>query len=148
MQNSGLFISLILSIVLMYGESSLAASGNYSSDVDLTVAMQYIDEGDFGSAINELHDELDSDPDNPDILSLLGFSYRNIGSYVDAMEFYEWALKSEPEHKGANEYLGELYLQINQLDNARKQLAILNDLCFLNCDEYNKLKSAIEEYLQ
>jgi tetratricopeptide (TPR) repeat protein len=148
MQKSGLFISLIMSMGLTYGQSALAASGNYSSDVDLTVVMEYIDEGDFVSAIDELHDELDSDPDNPDILSLLGFSYRKIGSYEDAMEFYEWALKSEPEHKGAIEYLGELYLQIDQLDNAKKQLAILDDLCFLNCDEYKKLKSAIEGYQQ
>jgi Tfp pilus assembly protein PilF len=148
MQKIALFISLIVSMVLIYGGKSIAASGNYSSDVDLTVVMEYIDDGNFVSAIDELHDELDVDPDNPDILSLLGFSYRKIGSYEDAMEFYEWALKSEPEHKGANEYLGELYLQINQLDNAKRQLAILDDLCVLNCDEYTKLKTAIEKYQQ
>jgi hypothetical protein len=38
--------------------------------------LTLIDKGEYHSAIDLLHDELDVDPDNADIMSLLGFSYR------------------------------------------------------------------------
>jgi hypothetical protein len=36
-----------------------------------------------------LHDESDGDPDYPDIMSLLGFSYRKTQNYEGALTFYE-----------------------------------------------------------
>ena len=50
------------------------------------------------------------------------------------------------EHKGANEYLGELYLETNQLDKAVRQLEILDGLCTFSCKEYSKPKKAIDSY--
>ena len=134
-------------IALMLASSgAFAASGNYSSDVDLDPIMALIENGDFDGAINELYAVLDLDPDNPDILSLLGFTHRKKGEFEDALTYYEWALRSEPEHKGANEYLGELYLQTNQLDKAVRQLEILDGLCGNGCKEYTKLKKLIDSY--
>lgn len=129
-----------------FGFQAHAASGNYSSDVDLKPILALIDEGKYESAIDQLHDELDIDPDNPDILSLLGFSYRKTRQFEDAYTFYQWALRVEPEHRGANEYLGELYLETNQLEKAMQQLEILDDLCTFRCKEYTKLKNAIDDY--
>ena len=64
-------------IALMFASSSaFAASGNYSSDVDLEPVEELIEKGDFAGAIDELYAVLDLDPDNPDILSLLGFCHR------------------------------------------------------------------------
>ncbi len=128
------------------GFQAQAASGNYSSDVDLRPILALIDEGKYESAIERLHDELDLDPDNPDILSLLGFSYRKTRQFEDAFTFYQWALRAQPEHRGANEYLGELYLETNQLEKAMQQLEILDDLCTFRCKEYTKLKNAIDDY--
>ncbi|MEM7561714.1 MAG: tetratricopeptide repeat protein [Pseudomonadota bacterium] len=125
---------------------AFAAAGNYSSDVDLRPVMKMIKAGDYESAINRLHDELDIDPDNPDIMALLGFSYRKSGQFEDALTFYQWALRSEPDHIGANEYLGELYLETNQFDKAVQQLEILDNLCRSGCKEYTKLKNAIDSY--
>ena len=105
-----------------------------------------IEQENYETAINALFDELDLDPDNPDILSLLGFSYRKIRQYEDALTFYEWALKAEPKHRGANEYLGELYLETNQFDKAVQQLEILDSLCSFGCKEYKTLKNAIDAY--
>ncbi|MCG8419108.1 MAG: tetratricopeptide repeat protein [Proteobacteria bacterium] len=131
---------------LSFACSGLAAGGNYSSDVDLGPIMEMIEAGNYESAIDELHVELDYDPDNPDILSLLGFSYRKTRQFEDALTFYQWALKVEPEHRGANEYLGELYLETNQLEKAVEQLEILDNICSFGCKEYSTLKEAIDSY--
>ena len=138
--------STLLTLVLTFSGSAQAASGNYSSDADLGPIIEMIEKEDYETAINALFDELDLDPDNPDILSLLGFSYRKIRQYEDAMTFYQWALKAEPKHRGANEYLGELYLETNQYDKAVQQLEILDGLCSFGCKEYKTLKNAIDAY--
>ena len=139
-----LLVPLILFVTV--GRVACADPGNYASDVDLKPIVKLITVGDFNGAIDRLHEELDYDPDNPDILSLLGFSYRSTRRYDEALTFYQWALRADPEHKGANEYLGELYLQTNQLDKAMQQLEILDDLCTFSCPEYKKLKKAIDKY--
>ena len=141
--------SMLLGFVLLtFSAVGYAAGGNYSSNADLKPILKLIDKGEYLSAIDMLHDELDVDPDNADIMSLLGFSYRKTQNYDDALTFYEWALKAEPDHKGANEYLGELYLETNQFDKAIEQLQILDNICRRNCKEYSKLKGMIDSYQQ
>ena len=61
------------------------------------------------------------------------------------MEYYLKALALEPNHLGANEYLGELYLEEDDLPNAEKQLVTLQKACG-TCDEYEELAEAIEDY--
>ena len=141
---SGLSIVLLC---LLYGVS-FAEGGNYSSRTDLKPFTNLIDAGKYESAIGELNKELEADPDNADLLSLLGFSYRKTGNFDDALVYYQRALKLEPKHRGANEYLGQLYLETDQLDKAIRQLEILDDLCFFRCKEYTKLKKAIDNYQQ
>jgi len=133
-------------LAMVFSGSSLAAGGNYSSDVDLGPILKLIDAGKYDKAIDKLHNALDDDPDNADIMSLLGFSYRKTQKYDDALTFYQWALRVAPEHRGANEYLGELYLETNQFDKAMQQLEILDGLCTFNCKEYSTLKKAIDTY--
>ena len=57
-------------------------------------------------------------------------------------------MKLDAHHRGAREYLGELYLDMNQPDNAEKQLAALKkDGSFLSkCEEYDDLKKAVDAY--
>ena len=134
--------------LLIFSAAGYPAGGNYSSNADLKPILKLIDKGEYHSAIDMLHDELDVDPDNADIMSLLGFSYRKTRNYDDALTFYQWALKAEPDHRGANEYLGELYLETNQFDKAIEQLQILDNICRRNCAEYSKLKGMIDSFQQ
>ena len=138
--------SLFFAIVMT--GNTMAASGNYSSDFDIRPIMRMIEQKQFLDAIDELHYELDADPDNADILSLLGYSYRKTQNYEDAMTFYEWALNAKPNHRGANEYLGELYLETDRLDKAEQQLKVLSQICSSKCKEYNTLKNAIATHKQ
>ena len=140
--------ALFAAALLAFSSGGFAAGGNYSSDVDLDPIVDLIEQGNFDVAIDRLHDALDAHPDNADIMSLLGYSYRKTRQFADALTFYEWALRADPDHRGANEYLGELYLETNRLDKAVEQLQILDNLCSFNCKEYSKLKKMIDSYQQ
>ena len=138
--------TLLGCLLLAFSNYGLAAGGNYSSDTDLEPILALIEKGDYQSVIDMLFDELDADPDNADIMTLLGFSYRKTRNYEDALTFYEWALKADPDHRGANEYLGELYLETNQFDKAIQQLEKLDDICRADCKEYTTLKQSIDSF--
>ena len=56
---------------------------------------------------------------------------------------YREALRLEPKHRGAHEYIGEAYLMVGDLPGAKRHLAELDRLCFFGCDEYDELKKAI-----
>jgi tetratricopeptide (TPR) repeat protein len=79
---------------------------------------------------------------------MLGYSYRKLGTFDKSMEHYQAALKIDSSHRYAHEYLGELYLDMNQPDNADKQLVALKKACpmFGKCEEYEDLKKAIDTY--
>ena len=53
--------------------------------------------------------------------------------------------EQKPDHLGANEYLGELYLEMKQPDKAKERLAVLKGACG-SCEEYMELASKINQY--
>ena len=83
-----------------------------------------------------------------DIYNLLGFSYRKLDNPELDKSFaaYMMALELDPEHVGAHEYLGELYLMRDQKDEALKMLSKLESLVGKNAEEYKDLLKAIENY--
>ena len=52
------------------------------------------------------------------------------------------ALGIDPKHLGANEYIGEAYLQLDRLPEAEQHLARLDSLCVFGCVEHRTLKAA------
>ena len=82
-----------------------------------------------------------SKPEQPDTLNYLGFATRKLGNYEKAEEYYLLGLQINPNHKGINEYLGELYVVTNRIDLAKERLSVLNGC---NCEEYEELKEIIE----
>ena len=83
-----------------------------------------------------------------DIYNLLGFSYRKIDNPDLDKSFaaYMMALELEPDHVGAHEYLGELYLMRDNLDKASDMLLKLEVLVGKDAQEYKDLFTAIEKY--
>lgn len=123
------------------------ADGGYNQkDSPLSPFHELIKDEKYQQAIIELDEALSDKPDNADLLNLLAYSHRKLGHFDVALENYLNALKIDPEHRGANEYLGELYLQLGQPEKAEERLAVLDKECFFGCDEYDKLKQAIEDY--
>ena len=87
---------------------------------------------------------LKSNKDKPlqaDTLNYLGFTTRKLGDYEKGEEYYLLGLKIEPNHKGINEYLGELYVVTERTDLAKERLEVLKSC---NCEEYDELKEIIE----
>ena len=80
-------------------------------------------------------------PLQADTLNYLGFTTRKLGDYESGEKYYLLGLEIDPNHKGINEYLGELYVATNRMDLAKERLKVL-EAC--NCEEYNELKEIIE----
>ena len=142
----GPLLSTSLAMLLVLVGNAFFSNNNMLSNADLESILGLIDEGEYIGAIDQLHTELDNDQDNPDILSLLGYSYRKVLNYEDALTFYQSALRVEPEHMGANQHLGELYVETGQLDKAQSQLELLDSLSLFASSEYAQLKESIEQY--
>ena len=79
-------------------------------------------------------------PLQADTLNYLGFTTRKLGDYKKGEEFYLQGLQIEPNHKGINEYLGELYVATDRIGLAKERLEILKNC---NCAEYKQLKEII-----
>ncbi len=80
-------------------------------------------------------------PNQADTLNYLGFTTRKLGDYENGEKYYLMGLEIDPNHKGINEYLGELYVTTNRLDLARERLKVLESC---NCEEYAELEDIIE----
>jgi tetratricopeptide (TPR) repeat protein len=80
---------------------------------------------------------------NADVNNLLGYSSRKLKQYKPAARYYEKALRIDPNHLGAIEYQGELFVLTNKVSAAKRNLAKLEKLCGLKCGEYLDLKKAI-----
>jgi tetratricopeptide (TPR) repeat protein len=88
------------------------------------------------------------DPGNADYHNLYAYSIRK-GPSPDmnlVFKHYGEALRIDPKHRGAHEYIGEAYLTVNNLAKAKEHLGRLDKLCFLPCSEHSDLKKAIAEF--
>ena len=142
-------IYLMVLALAGFGLAPAYADGGYGSDNGKSklAPFQKLIEGEkYRQAITELDKALVDEPDNADFLNLLAYSNRKLGNFDIALDNYLKALKIDPDHRGANEYLGELYLQLGQPEKAEERLSVLDKECFFGCDEYDELKQAIEEY--
>jgi len=81
-----------------------------------------------------------------DALNFLGFCHRKTGKLKESLAYYEQALAVNPKHKGAHEYLGELYLRMGDLPKAEGQLKILKELCPSGCEELEDLEADIADF--
>jgi tetratricopeptide (TPR) repeat protein len=109
---------------------------------DLTSVRAKIKAKDYQDALVELKALADTH-EHADVYSLVGFSLRKTGDYRTALTFYKKALDYDADHKGAREYLGELYVETGDLPKAREQLAVLTKLCPQGCEEREDLEKAL-----
>ncbi|HVO03113.1 MAG TPA: tetratricopeptide repeat protein [Candidatus Cybelea sp.] len=108
-------------------------------------AQSLIDSDKYSDAIPILQKLIQQKGAYADALNLLGYSYRKSGDQKHALDYYNQALAMEPNHLGANEYLGELYLEMKMPDQAKQRLQVLKAACG-NCTEYKTLAAKINQY--
>lgn len=150
MKTSDFRIAAWLALGLLVAPGAAFAMGSSSTpepkQADLyKQAEDLIDDEEYAEAIPLLQQSIQEKGEYADALNLLGYSNRKLGDKAKAMTYYTKALNMEPNHLGANEYLGELYLELNDLPKAEARLAILQNACG-DCDEFDDLEDAIDDY--
>jgi Flp pilus assembly protein TadD len=130
--------------ITLASAAALAVDTETSTDApDLTHVRASIKAKDFKAAMAELNGLIDKGVQHADVYNLLGFSLRKTGDYAKALTYYKKALDFDADHKGAHEYLGELYVETGKMPAAREQLAVLVRLCPQGCEEREDLEKAI-----
>jgi tetratricopeptide (TPR) repeat protein len=124
--------------------------GGDTAQVDpvLQVANAAIAKKNWVAAQTTLKQALVSNAQNADYHNLYAYSLRKgVNPDMKLVFFhYEEALRINPKHRGAHEYIGEAYLQTGDLAKAKEHLAALDKLCFLGCEEFTDLKTAVSKY--
>jgi predicted Zn-dependent protease len=128
---------------LAFAEDDTVTPDN-AANPDYMAVKSLVDAGDYKSALSRLTALDQETPNDPDILNLIGFSLRKTGHPDQALDYYNRALAQNPAHLGANEYLGELYLELKQPAKAAERLAVLQKACG-DCAEVQELKEKIAQ---
>jgi len=145
-----LAIAGIFLATLTATDTSAKAAGMISEEElaqeeeDMRTAVALIEAGQFGDAITPLMNIYNGIGAGANALNYLGYAHRQLGHHDLSLQFYEEALELDPEHLQAHEYLGELYVQTGQLDDAAAQLETLTKLCGA-CAESEQLAAAISQ---
>jgi tetratricopeptide (TPR) repeat protein len=140
-----LSLGLLLGGTLIPATAALAVDNVTSKDApDLSAVRAKLKAKDFKGALADLTPMLQT-YQHADVYNLMGFSLRKTGDPKQAYTFYRKALDFDPKHKGALEYLGELYVETGQIEKARENAAQLEKLCPGGCEELADLEKAIAD---
>src|SRR5216117_3614525 len=143
--------SLIIALIALPG-TALAAETPSTSSAPRNPVLEQVAaakaKNDWSEAQATLRQALARNPDNADYHNLYAYSIRR-GPNPDmslVFKHYNEALRIDPKHKGAHEYLGEAYLMVGNVAKAKEHLAQLDKICFFGCSEFSQLKDAIGDY--
>jgi tetratricopeptide (TPR) repeat protein len=157
MQNRTLLpLVVLLAALTLSGQPAVAAGGGggestapaVPEDPDYVAGKRAVEVGNWQAALDAFNKVAAKDPGNANAQNYLGYTYRKSGKLDLAFKHYEEALRLNPKHRGAHEYMGEAYLMTDNLAKAEEHLQALDRLCFFGCEEYSELKKAVAEYKQ
>jgi cytochrome c-type biogenesis protein CcmH/NrfG len=114
-------------------------------DLILEQARGAIEQKDWLRAQGLLRDAVAKNPQNADAHNLYAYATRMGPNPEMATVFrhYNEALRIDPQHRGAHEYLGQAYLLSGNVAKAKEHLAQLDRLCSRSCEESSRLRKAI-----
>jgi Flp pilus assembly protein TadD len=142
----------LLTIFLMAGlfmASPALAAGTDSSDSTASagylLAEKAVKARNYSKAVSLLEPLVRIESSNANAWNYLAFSHRKLGNLKKAEAEYKKALILNADHKGAHEYLGELYVETGRLELAVLLLGRLKQICGINCEEYEALEIVIND---
>ena len=122
---------------------------------DYAAGIAAFERQDWQGVIDHMARVIEERPWEDEAYNLSGFAYRKLGDYDRALEFYDKALRLNPHNRGALEYLGEAYLELDRLKDAEAILDRLDEECRRlaerageppDCQEREDLEEAIAVY--
>src|SRR5262245_11736795 len=125
------------------------------NDPDYTAGLAALQRTDWQGVIDSMGRVVARRPWDDGAYNLLGFASRQLGNYSQALVYYHKALDLNPHHRGALEYLGEAYLEMRCVAQARDVLTRLETACKRimgnaandgwkgGCQEWTELHAAI-----
>ena len=143
-----LLAALVVSFSAAAADTDTTPKPEPKKDAVIEGARGAIELKDWARAQAVLQEGVIGNPGNADYHNLYAYSIRKSASPNMNLVFkhYNEALRINPEHRGAHEYIGEAYLMVGNLPKAKEHLGALDRLCFLPCAEYSDLKAAVAEY--
>ncbi|HEY6198705.1 MAG TPA: tetratricopeptide repeat protein [Candidatus Binatia bacterium] len=147
-RSSYLFAVVFSLLAISPARADFERSRDKPESPEYEAGRKAVEAKDYKTALQNLTKAAQKLPNDADVHNLLGYSYRKLGDTDKAFEHYRTALKLDPGHRGAHEYLGELYLETERPSEAEKELQALKKSCpwFGKCEEYDDLKAEIDKY--
>ena len=142
-----ILITILLSFIVSTSFSAGTDSGdetNYGKDYKSAVKL--INKKKYDNAIEKLMDLVDvssSDFTKADVYNEIGFAFRKSDDLDNASKYYILALSENPNHLGALEYQGEMFVDLGQKDNALTNLKKLKELVGEMNSYYKELNTYI-----
>ena len=150
-----LFRPLMVAVTLVFsgfvfaaGDPGGPAAATERKDPVMEKVSAATSKQDWAGAAGVLKEALSADPSNANYHNMYAYTLRK-GANPDmnlVFKHYNEALRIDPKHKGAHEYIGEAYLMVGNVAKAKEHLAQLDKLCFFGCTEFSDLKKAIGDF--
>ncbi len=119
------------------------SDGSSSAEATYPDAKAAVDAGKFAEALPMLQMLVKDNAKDADAWNLLGFTYRKLGQLDDSDAAYLKVLAINPNHLGALEYQGELFITTGKIDLAKANLVKLQGLCG-TCEQAEDLEKALK----
>lgn len=137
------------------GEMSTRAP---SGDADYAAGVAAFEAEDWPGVVEAMKAVVARRPHHDNAWTRLGYAHRKMGDYERSLDAYGRALSLNPRNRSALEYLGEAYLELGRVREAKILLGRLAAECrtvtmgftdgdFTNgCEEHAELAAAIEAH--
>lgn len=119
-------------------------TGSLSDDHIYSLGYWQAKDGEYAAALDTLRSA--SNPSDPRIATMIGFSLRKLGRVEEAMGYYNSVLAAHPDRTTTRQYLGEAFLQIGAPDKAKEQLSEIARRCGVGCEDYRLLADEIAKF--
>ena len=136
-------IPVLLAAALALLVSTPATAQKKDADIKFRLAQSYERSGDYESALKLYRELYRGDSLNVVVIEALKRDLLQLKRYPEAIAQYKEALRIDPQHRGAHEYLGMAYVQTKDIGKAKELLASLETICGVTCEEYLALQKAI-----
>jgi Flp pilus assembly protein TadD len=123
--------------------AAMTSSGEMIISPEYAEAEELIRKDDFKQAIVLLNKTLEQHPGHANAWNLLGYAHRRLGKFDDAEKFYDAALTITPNHTGALNYMGQMFLETGRPEKAKALLERLKKACEDGCEDLENLKKAM-----